>query len=278
MTVPTATVREDLLELAALDVIGQLDEYEQSLFTRSLHDAPESVQREIIDFQAALASDETLLPDIAPPRELRQRVLDSVNFAIEQDAHRLAPIATIGRGRRLGEALVDDDERSGFTSATMNFWRVASFVLAGSLIIALYFFADAYQHGKTVSEYALTGQTEGQLETMIGSSFREFVGNPNCTVIALTHEDDAFGGHAVLYINESSREVFLLALGMPDSDEHYTLHVTTADGERHALRGFEAKGGVHGTRLEDVSAAMIASVSWDITNAAGAVILSGRQA
>ncbi len=275
MTVPTATLRNELLELAALDAVGQLDEYEQSLFTRSFHDAPASVQEEIKEFQAAIVADPALLPDVEPDVDLRQRVLDAVNFAVEQDSHRLAPLATIGRGRRASD--LDDDE-SAFGMATMNFWRVASFVLAGSLIIALYFFADAYQHGKTVSEIALNNETQKQLEDYIGPTFREFVGNPNCRKVALVDENDSFGGHAVLYLNENTNQVFLLAIGMPDSDERYTLHVTTGDGERTALRGFEAQSGVHGLRLDNLSKPMIASITWDITNAAGAVILSSRSA
>ena len=276
MTVPTATLRNELLELAALDAMGHLDDYEQSLFTRSFHDAPASVQEEIKEFQAALVADPALLPDVEPPAELRQRVLDAVNFAVEQDSHRLAPLATIGRGRRSGEETEDDE--SHFGMATMNFWRVASFVLAGSLIIALYFFADAYQHGKTVSEIALNNETEQQLEEYIGPTFREFVGNPNCRKVALVDADDSFGGHAVLYLNENTNEAFLIAIGMPETDELYTLHVSTGDGERNAVRGFEAQGGILGVRIEDLSASAIASVTWDITNAAGAVILSSRSA
>ena len=39
--------REELLELAALDAFGLLDDYEAALFTRSFHHAPVAVQDEI---------------------------------------------------------------------------------------------------------------------------------------------------------------------------------------------------------------------------------------
>ncbi len=47
MTSPEPMTRKELLELAALDVLGLLDEYEAAYYTRSFHHAPASVQDEI---------------------------------------------------------------------------------------------------------------------------------------------------------------------------------------------------------------------------------------
>ena len=43
MTTPTPMTHEELLELAALDALGLLDEYESALFTRSYHHAAVAV-------------------------------------------------------------------------------------------------------------------------------------------------------------------------------------------------------------------------------------------
>ncbi len=97
MTSPAPMSREELLELAALDALGLLDEYEAALYTRSFHHAPAAVQDEIKDLQAAYSADPTFLPDVEPASTGRVRVLGAVRRAIEQESLELAPLAMIGR-------------------------------------------------------------------------------------------------------------------------------------------------------------------------------------
>ena len=52
---------QELLELAALDAFGLLDEHESRLYSESFHDAPAVVQDQIVRLQADLAADEALL-------------------------------------------------------------------------------------------------------------------------------------------------------------------------------------------------------------------------
>ena len=100
MTSPNPLTREDLLELAALDALGLLDEFDTAHYTRSFHDAPVAVQDEIKQRQAELAADTMLLPDEGPTPSLRQRVLDAVAEAVEEKDQELAPIAQIGQRYR----------------------------------------------------------------------------------------------------------------------------------------------------------------------------------
>ena len=99
MSAPSPMSRDDLLELAALDAFGLLDDYEAALFTRSFHHAPVGVQDEIRELQAEYAGDEALLPEVGPDATLKARVLRSVATAIEEESIELAPLATIGRRR-----------------------------------------------------------------------------------------------------------------------------------------------------------------------------------
>ena len=62
MTTPEMP-REELLELASLDALGLLDEFDSAHFTRSFHAAPASVQDEIRRLQASIATDAALLSD-----------------------------------------------------------------------------------------------------------------------------------------------------------------------------------------------------------------------
>ena len=49
--------------------------------------------------EAAFASEAALLPDIQPDPTLRQRILEAVARAIEDESIELAPLAMIGRGQ-----------------------------------------------------------------------------------------------------------------------------------------------------------------------------------
>ena len=66
MTSQTLLSREELLELAALDAFGLLDEYEAAIFSRSFHHAPAAVQDEVRQLQAEIAADPSLLPAVDP--------------------------------------------------------------------------------------------------------------------------------------------------------------------------------------------------------------------
>ena len=90
MTSPNPLTREDLLELAALDALDLLDEFDSAHYTRSFHDAPARVQDEIKQRQAELAADTTLLPEEGPTPSLRPRVLDAV------PPHRGAGLVALG--------------------------------------------------------------------------------------------------------------------------------------------------------------------------------------
>jgi hypothetical protein len=104
MTSPQTMTRQELLEHAALDALGLLDQFEADLYTRSFHHAPAAVQDEVLRLQAEIASDESLVASVAPDSALRERVLRAVAEAMERDAATLGPIASIGRAQSAAEA------------------------------------------------------------------------------------------------------------------------------------------------------------------------------
>ena len=88
MTSSEPMTQRELLELAALDALGLLDEFEAAYYTRSFHDAPATVQDEIKRLQAELATDQRLLPGDEP---------DPTRGGVQQ--HRVA-FARLEAGRR----------------------------------------------------------------------------------------------------------------------------------------------------------------------------------
>jgi hypothetical protein len=259
--------REELLELAALDAFGLLDEYEAALYSRSFHHAPAAVQDEIRDVQAALASEEALLPDAEPDPSLRERVLRAVNDAIEADSLRLAPLAMIGRSRR--DAEPSNGRLSLLSSGQV--WRAATFVLAGSLLVVLYFGIQFYDRNEQITDYALGQRTYDQVSDLLGPDLLMYLNNPNTTSIVLLPVDEDDAMHAVVFVDESTGEGFLYTFGvMPQTEYRLTAR---SNGRESFARNFQAANALHGVRLTGIDAALVGSPSWSIADANGEVLL-----
>ncbi len=274
MTVELMT-REQLLELAALDALGLLDEYEAALYNRSFHDAPAAVQDEIQRLQALVANDETLRVDEEPDPSLRARVLAAVAKAIEREDSKLAPLATIGRR---GAAGLD---AAGPFPASSQFWRAAAFVLAGVGLVMAYFFASSYQKQSELTAAAIWNDTvklAAELEGMVGTRAKDFLLDDS-TKIALHATDESKSYRGSLFANNRTGQVLAVVDGLPKTEgEGYVLRVVLEDGTTEEVGRFRSpNGGFGAARLElgDVAPALLAAVSWwQITDLAGTVLLT----
>ena len=270
MTSSESMTQRELLELAALDALGLLDEFEAAYYTRSFHDAPATVQDEIKRIQAELAADHRLLPGEEPEPGLRERVLKAVAQAIEHDESRLAPLATIGR-RRAGEPR---RESRFHLRASGQFWRAACFVLAGVAVGFALFWVQAQNYVNALSEIAYIEDTDRVLEDLIGPTFKDYLFDPETEIIRLMpdHPDSELKG--LICINERTGLTFLVTDGLAQAgSEAYTLSVTDDNGVRQ-LRRFGSTGGAQGFPLGAVQVAALATAQWKILDTAGAVILS----
>ena len=263
---------EELMELAALDAFGLLDRYEAALYNRSFHHASAAVQDEIRQMQADLASDELLLPDVEPEAALRERVLKAVAKAIEADAERLAPLASIGPVRGRSRQVVS---RLGL-SLSGQFWRAAAFVLAGALLVVMYFNIQQRAEHNKVLDYAIGQITYEQVASLMGDDLLDFVRNKDCTALQLRPAaGQSPSMHAVLFINEKTGEGFLYGFDLPQRVQ-CSLHATrTDDGAEAFSHSFKSASIFGGVRLSDVSIALASNVTWQITDAtSGAVLLT----
>jgi hypothetical protein len=259
----------DLLELAALDAFGLLDEFEAEQFNRSFHEAPVPLQRKIVDLQTALVTDESLLPDESLPSELRTRVLAAVSTAIEEESGRFAPLATIGRNRRVDRrsynALVNG--RSSY------YWRAASFVLAAVAIATLYFGFSMYKDAKTISHLALNQNTAEDLKTYLGPTFEDFAGNPRVTWTALTKTFPHQNGHVDVLVNDETGDVFVAAWGLPEIDGPYEFRARNGS-DVTVLASLNVSGAVAALRLDDVAESMLSTAVWELTDSRGTVLFT----
>lgn len=262
---------EELLELAALDAVCALDEYDAPMFKREFHRASPAIQSQIIEFQAELVSDETLLPNEMPPAHLRERVLEAMTSAAETEAVHLAPLATIGRPERAFEPTYRNAKRAVITSW---FWRAAVLALTVSLVIVGYFFSQAISEGNQLAILALSDRTSIELKKMIGPTAEDFIGKPGIRTVTLSSTDPEFDGSATLYINDKTNQAFLVALSMTQSQslQPYTIH-GDRDGNSPKLRTFNIRNSVDGIRLDNLPDRALTTAGWSIKDKDGIVVL-----
>ena len=271
MTAATSITIKELLELAALDAFGLLDEYEGALYTQSFHHAPATVQDDIKRLQAQIASDESLLPIDEPDPALRNRVLVAVAKAIEADSSKLAPLATIGRTRRTAP-----ETAHRFLSASGQFWRAASFVLTASLVATAYLWSVSYRDSQEIAMLALMNITDEKLTQLVGPTFTEFLKDSSAVRITLTPTKSGDPAWANVFVKEDG-SAFLLFEGLPRTEDGaYKLQVVD-NGDIERVLSFDGSGltfgGVHVDAI-GMTAAVLAAATWQITDLAGNVLLT----
>ncbi len=266
---PHLMSREELLELSEADTLGILDEYEAALFTRSFHHAPIPVQDEIRDLQEMQALNPVLLASDEPSAGLGDLVVARVLRAIEDDNSELAPLATIGRGRR-------EMDRGGtpfVLSRSWQFWRAACFAMAAGLLIVSYLLVDASLYQRQVTTMALGRDTDDSLRKLLGPTFNEFVGNSSCEYVTMVAVDPRVRGNATLMVNSNAGKVFVLGLELPDDIGELTVAYTDVAGSVHPVGSLNVSPTVTGARFDALSSAALAASSWVILDSSGTVLL-----
>ena len=268
-SVEPMTPRE-LLELASLDALGLLDTVEEAVFTRSFHDAPATVQDEVLRRQAEIANDLSLLPGDEPDANLRERVLKAVADAVEREEATLAPLARIGRRKRTADR--ESGNRFGLTGSGQ-FWRAASFVLAGVSLIMVYFMAVGAQSSRELYIAAINDDIK-KLEVLLDPLPSQFLVDGSHK-ISLTGVAGTVPYNASLYINDTTGEILILHDLPRVENLEYVLQVVSEDGVTEQLLAFDSHGSFGGHTLKDVSLDLIAAaVSWQIARLDGIVILT----
>ena len=265
---------KELLELASLDALGLLDDVESAMYTRSFHDAPATVQDEVLRLQGEIANDHLLLPGEEPDPELRERVLKAVADALARDDS-LAPLARIGRQQRGRDR--DGTGRMGRMNlgGSGQLWRAASFALAGVSLIMAYFLAIGRQASGELYDAAIWGDTAA-LEVLLTAPAKEFLLDDSKKVnLAPLDADAEFD--ATLYVKQEAGRVLILVSNLPARDgKGYQLQAFAAGAtEPTVLKLFHSPAGFGGVRIDMLPANLLASaVKWQIAAVDGTVLLT----
>ena len=280
MTTPEMP-REELLELASLDALGLLDEFDSAHFTRSFHAAPASVQDEIRRLQASIATDDALLSDEEPAAGLRGRVLGAVQDAMEQEAAELQPIASIGtRSARptraaaerertmaaVGREQATSRERSMQRPLTM--WRAASVALAASLVTAILWVVVTVDEAVQVSRLAQGQVTAKEMQRLLGDAFPGFTRSSNLAFYQLSGFGIAPATAATVSVNTDTHDVFMFAVNL-DTNLEYTVRMTTKDGQVVELGRISGRDSITGVKLNRTNPELFEKASIEIRDPDG---------
>jgi hypothetical protein len=282
MNSPELLRREELIEQASLDALGLLDEFEAAHYARSFHAAPASVQEEVRQIQAAVATDTTLLSDEEPPAGLRGRVLGAVQDAMEAEAAELRPIATIG-ARRLErqpeqreKALAAVElERLGLRMQSMQrtllVWRAASVALAASLVAAVLWVTVIASEAMHVTQLAENKVSADEAQRFLGNAFPAFVRNANCDLVTLNGLGKERHMCAVVSVNRATGETFVMGLGLHMNME-YTVRLVSPEGITD-LGKITAGNAMTGAKLASLDPAKLALGRLELLDRDGHTVL-----
>jgi hypothetical protein len=229
---------KQLIELAVLDAHGLLDPIESDVFTRSFHDAPASIQDEIIQMQRDFALDDSLLPSDVPNSSLKKQVLHAVAEAADQEARRLAPLALIGARASAMRGKLG-------TSKQTYFWRTAALILFGVAVVLGIMAVESNQRATRVAQIAMNLNATSTITNTVGPDFNLFIDNPYCHVTRLEREYGNNDGYIRVAVNERFGGGYVIGLDLLDGEE-IIIQGTTADGEVIELARINADGSIVG--------------------------------
>ena len=295
------TNRDEILELAQLEVLGALESAECARLERLFRDASPQVQREVIDVQEFMTMQSALLPAIEPERSLRLRVLASVAQAVEENDSELVPLAKIGKKKMQGNSSdysSSSDEMAGgesFASAAVSsargpsranqmrvaedshwrrsalVWRAAFIAVLGALITVSAFEISNSRQSARISELALQNATSDELKGLIGSGISEFL-DKRCVVKGLIGATVLVNGAAIVSLSPTLDSVFVMWFDLP-ATQKLSLQLWDADsGTVIDSQSFSVRDRLGGTRINLEPGIATPNSDWRIIDERGMVL------
>lgn len=290
MNSPELLRREELIEQASLDALGLLDAFEAAHYAKSFHAAPASVQEEIRQLQAEIATDATLLSDEEPPAGLRGRVMGAVMDSIEHETRELQPIATIGaRTRRIAAvgatatatdiAGVVKDERMNLQYRSMQrtvaVWRAASVALAASLLGSFLWLNVITHDAMSIAQLAQGQATQAQLIEMLGSDYATFSGDKAMRIRSMSAQAGEQGA-AIMYCDPRNGDGYLVGFGLAQVGT-YTIRSIADDGTSVTLGQVVGGARVTATRLARIDSTRLEHSRIEVVDDTGRLILRAER-
>ena len=243
------TTRE-LFELAAMDVLGLLDEEERQSFEDAFRAAPAHVQAQIRAQQTRFASVDEMLPKVSPPPSLRARVLGTVREAIS--AVQAGPVATIGTGGRV---------RLGLNSAPI--WRAACIGFATASLVLSGLFIQLTRVNRDMTAQISSNQIQQYLAQKAGAEFSSMLTRPTLRHVAFAPAAKDYLGKAgaALFVDTSTKTAYLVCEGLPlNTTGEFRLVIQRPGGDQ-TVANFPVNSGAFYVPIKDIDVGALSNLS-----------------
>lgn len=269
----------ELLEAAQLDALGLLDAEEQQAFEKAFVAAAPAVRDQVRREQSRLCRLESVLPDVAPAADLRQRVLSAV--AAAQAAETLSELsgspldgATLHGTGRNGPAVLPERRVS-------RLWRASAVGMAAAAVVfgitTIQLRNEYTQLAKQIEDQTLMND----LVLKLGAEHvSDFIFDQSTRRVVFAPADPSFRGQATMWLNADWEKARFFAKNLPTkSGSSYRLVALDRAGKvTRQLVEFDADRGMltHSIEVDpaaDYALALIAVPKGDPT-AQGQTVLT----
>jgi len=201
---------QELIELSILDVMGLLDEREQSAFEAAFRTASPAVQAQVRREQTRLSRIEALLPDVTPPSGLRAAVLEAVRSHIatadKSDERLLIPAILKSRG-------------------VTPLWRAAAMGLAAAAIVLAVTTFQWKQQYHRMSADLQSGGIFSRLQEQLGATYvNDVLFSQDTKRVLIKPVAAGFRGEATVFLNPEWK-----------SAKFFGQAITTEEGREYRL-------------------------------------------
>jgi anti-sigma-K factor RskA len=201
---------QDMIEMAILDVMGLLDEREQSAFEAAFRTASPAVQSQVRREQTRLSRIEALLPEVTPPSGLRAAVLEAVRSQIamaeKSDERLFVPAILKSRG-------------------VAPFWRAAALGLAAAAVVLAVTTFQWEQQYHRLSDSLQDGGIFAEMQKQYGATYvNDVLFSQDTKRVLIKPVAAGFKGEASVFLNPEWK-----------SAKFFGQAITTEDGHEYRL-------------------------------------------
>lgn len=210
---------QELLELAALDALGLLDEAERDAFDLAFRAAPPALQAQIRREQTRIAGDDSLLPKVEAPMGLKARVLAAWREAIEAVSERSV-------SRRLVGALTLLPSRG-----VSPLWRAGAIGCAAASVVLAVFMVNIRGQFDALADASNQLSRQEYFAKEFGPRFQRLFFSETTEHVAFVPTSSNVRMQAKLMIDPETSTGLLYASQLPDAPGGYALVALDKDGE-----------------------------------------------
>jgi len=230
----------ELIELAALEALGLLDESEQAEFDRAFRSAPAALRAQLRAEQARVAELDQMLPNVDPPDDLRERVIGAVRDAVEAEAAGTARSVVHRPGR-----VVPRVSRSRRVSPL---WRAAAIGLSVAVLVLGILANQLLDRNRQLGDQVIVAEYFNSVGTR---HLRDTLFNANTKRAIFSLADSApsalASAQAVLLYNPDWKTARFISEGLSgEHGEAGTFQLCVVDEDNKIIRTvnrFQAEGG-----------------------------------